>query len=146
MSTLFKNANILNRNFEVIQDVNVYVEGNRIKKIYKDGVNDIRDKEGDINPSRVIYCNGYYLIPGFKNAHTHNAMVFLRSLSDDVPLDVWLNKFCFPNEAKLTYEDIYYFKRAKINFELSLKYKILIKGSLVSHSSGVSSNSVFFFK
>ena len=52
-------------------------------------------------------CKGNLLMPGFKNAHTHSAMTFLRSYTDDVPLDVWLNEKVFPLEAKLTGEDIY---------------------------------------
>ena len=31
-------------------------------------------------------CKGNLLMPGFKNAHTHSAMTFLRSYTDDVPL------------------------------------------------------------
>lgn len=56
---------------------------------------------------REIDCNGNLLMPGFKNAHTHSAMTFLRSYADDVPLDIWLNQMIFPAEAKLTPEDIY---------------------------------------
>ena len=52
-------------------------------------------------------CKGNLLMPGFKNAHTHSGMTFLRSMADDMPLDQWLNKQVFPLEAKLTGEDIY---------------------------------------
>lgn len=52
-------------------------------------------------------CKDNLLMPGFKNAHTHSAMTFLRSYADDVPLQVWLNEKVFPMEAKLTGEDIY---------------------------------------
>ena len=52
-------------------------------------------------------CKGNLLMPGFKNAHTHSGMTFLRSMADDMPLDQWLNKRVFPLEAKLTGEDIY---------------------------------------
>ena len=31
------------------------------------------------------------IMPGFKNAHTHSAMTFLRSHADDMKLDEWLN-------------------------------------------------------
>lgn len=111
MSILFKNANILNRSFDVEKNVNVLISGNRIKKIFSENENlhSSIDADEDFKNAQIIECNGNYLIPGIKNSHTHNAMVFLRSLSDDVPLDVWLNTYCFPNEAKLTSEDIYYF-------------------------------------
>lgn len=55
---------------------------------------------------RVIDCKGGVLLPGFKNAHTHSAMTFLRSLADDMPLDKWLSEQVWPNEAKLTPDDI----------------------------------------
>lgn len=53
-------------------------------------------------------------MPGFKNAHTHSAMTFLRSYADDVPLDKWLNEKVFPLEAKLSGEDIYHLTRLAV--------------------------------
>ena len=99
----FKNANILDKNFDILEGKDLIVEGSRIKSI--------RDTKADDDASydRIVDCAGNYLIPGLKNAHTHNAMVFLRSLADDLTLLEWLEKCCFPNEAKLTNEDIYYF-------------------------------------
>ena len=35
---------------------------------------------------RQIDGRGNLLLPGFKNAHTHSAMTFLRSYADDLPL------------------------------------------------------------
>lgn len=51
---------------------------------------------------REVDLKGDLLMPGFKNAHTHTAMTFLRSLADDMPLDKWLSEQVWPNEAKLT--------------------------------------------
>ena len=56
---------------------------------------------------REIDCEGNLLLPGFKNAHTHSAMTFLRSFADDKPLHRWLHEDCFPMEAHLTGDDIY---------------------------------------
>ena len=56
---------------------------------------------------REIDCEGNLLLPGFKNAHTHSAMTFLRSFADDKPLYHWLHEDCFPMEAHLTGDDIY---------------------------------------
>lgn len=56
---------------------------------------------------REINLNGNLILPGFKNAHTHSAMTFLRSYADDLPLWDWLHKQVFPMEAKLTEDDIY---------------------------------------
>lgn len=61
-----------------------------------------------------IDCREDLLMPGFKNAHTHSAMTFLRSLADDVPLQEWLNEKVFPMEAKLTGEDIYQLVRLAV--------------------------------
>lgn len=55
-----------------------------------------------------IDCGGNLLMPGFKNAHTHSGMTFLRSYADDLPLQAWLEEKVFPAEARLTGEDIYY--------------------------------------
>ena len=56
---------------------------------------------------REIDLRGDLLLPGFKDAHTHTAMVFLRSLADDMPLDRWLSEQVWPNEARLTEEAVY---------------------------------------
>lgn len=61
-----------------------------------------------------IDCHKNLLMPGFKNAHTHSGMSFLRSFADDLPLDRWLNEKVFPMEAKLTEDDIYDFARLSI--------------------------------
>ena len=67
-----------------------------------------------INWDIEIDCKNNLLMPGFKDAHTHSAMTFLRSFADDVPLDQWLNEKVFPLEAKLTGEDIYHLTRLAI--------------------------------
>lgn len=56
---------------------------------------------------REIDCKGNLIIPGFKNAHTHSAMTFLRSMADDTKLQDWLFNQVFPREDKLTPDDIY---------------------------------------
>lgn len=63
-------------------------------------------------PERTIDLKGKGLIiPGFKNAHTHSAMTFLRSYADDMPLDKWLTEQVFPMEARLDGEYIRKFAR-----------------------------------
>ncbi len=56
---------------------------------------------------RTVDCGGDLLLPAFKNAHTHSAMTFLRSLADGKPLDRWLHEDVFPLEAHLTPDDSY---------------------------------------
>lgn len=57
---------------------------------------------------------GNLIMPGFKNAHTHSAMTFLRSYADDLPLSKWLNDKIFPMEAKLNDDYIYAFCKIAI--------------------------------
>ena len=71
-------------------------------------------KETKTKFDRVIDCNGNLLMPGFKNAHAHSPMTFLRSYVDDLPLDRWLNEAVFPLEDKLLKEDIYHL--SKVSF------------------------------
>lgn len=61
-----------------------------------------------------IDCRDDLLMPGFKDAHTHSAMTFLRSYADDVPLQQWLREKVFPMEEKLTGEDIYHLTRLAV--------------------------------
>ena len=67
-----------------------------------------------INWDLQIDCEGNLLMPGFKDAHTHSPMTFLRSFADDLPLDEWLHEKIFPMEAKLTEEDIYELTRLAV--------------------------------
>ena len=63
---------------------------------------------------REIDLKGDVLMPGLKNAHSHTAMTFLRSLADEKPLDRWLQEDVFPNEAKLSAEYLYYLTKLGI--------------------------------
>lgn len=77
------------------------------------------EKEEQPEFDREIDLRGNLLMPSFKNAHTHTAMTFLRSLADDLPLQEWLTQQVFPREAKLTPEMIYEFTRIGIMEYLS---------------------------
>ena len=63
---------------------------------------------------REIDLNGDLVLPGFKNAHAHSAMTFLRSYADDLPLQSWLFDKVFPLEARLTSEAVYAFTRLAV--------------------------------
>lgn len=83
-----------------VQEGEVQVEGNRILYVGP-------HREETAAWDQEIDCEGNLLLPGFKNAHTHSAMTFLRSYADDLPLQQWLQEKVFPMEAKLRDEDIY---------------------------------------
>ena len=92
----------LNNNFDITTD-EVWVDKNKIVYVGP-------EKKGG-KFEREINLNGNLLMPTFKNAHTHSAMTFGRSYSDDLPLDRWLNEKIFPIEAKLESEDIYHLSK-----------------------------------
>ena len=101
MKIRFYNARILTmeENAEIFEG-ELHTEESRITYAGK-GAAPNGEKEWD----REIDCAGNLLLPGFKNAHTHSAMTFLRSYADDLPLQEWLYNRVFPMEAKLTKED-----------------------------------------
>ena len=81
--------------------------------------NDVISYVGEENTNgekfdREIDCRGDLIIPGFKNAHTHSAMTFLRSYADDLPLQEWLFERVFPREDKLTPDDVYHLTKLAI--------------------------------
>lgn len=95
-----------------LSDDEVWVDGSSI--VY------VGPARGDMPAfQRQIDLKGDLLMPGFKDAHTHTAMVFLRSYADDLPLQDWMYNKVFPYEAKLTPEAIYQFTRLGIMEYLS---------------------------
>lgn len=94
----------------------------------------------EINWDRQIDGKGNLLMPGFKNAHTHSAMTFLRSYADDLPLLDWLNQQVFPMEAKIDEEDIYHLSKLAImeyltsgitaNFDMYMTPDTIAKASI----------------
>ena len=86
----------------------LHVKGNKISYVGPA----LSETEGGWD--REIDAMGNVIMPGFKNAHTHSAMTFLRSYADDLPLLEWLNEQVFPMEAKLTADDIYHLSKLAI--------------------------------
>lgn len=100
MALIIKNIDIvpMTERGLVLKDMDVLIEGSRIKKIAK-----------DINVSgEVLDGKGKLLIPGFINSHTHLGMSLFRNYADDLDLNTWLFGHILPIEAKLTADDIYY--------------------------------------
>lgn len=101
MKQRFYNAKILTMRGESIIDGELHTDGGTIAYVGAKTEAKGFDREIDLN--------GDLIIPGFKNAHTHTAMTFLRSFADDLPLNDWLYNQVFPHEAKLTDEAVYVF-------------------------------------
>lgn len=105
MSVRFYNCRILTMKDSNIIEGELWTDNDRISYIGP-SVDD-SDKKFD----REIDCKGNLLMPGLKNAHTHSAMTFSRSLADEYCLDDWLHKAIFPREAKLTPEAVYWYAK-----------------------------------
>lgn len=96
----FTNGLVLDKNFNIVK-TDVFVEGSKIVAI----------GESNMVADEVYDLKGNLLMPSFKNAHTHSAMTFARSLADDMPLQPWLFEMIFPMEAKMTGDDIYHLSK-----------------------------------
>ena len=123
MKLRFYNAKILTMLDNTVINGELHTENERIS--YIGAPNGAKDFD------REIDLNGNLIIPGFKDAHTHTAMTFLRSFADDMPLSDWLNKQVFPREAKLTEEAIYVFTQL---------------GNMEYLTSGITSSFDMYFK
>ena len=100
MKTLFHNARILTMENDQIIEGDLLVKDQRIAYIGQDASN--------YQPfDRIIECHKNLLMPGFKNAHAHSAMVFLRGKADDVNLQEWLFNIVLPREERLLPGDVY---------------------------------------
>ncbi len=78
----------------------IWVEGNRI--VYAGP-----GQPANRSFTHEIDLKGNLVLPGFKNAHAHSPMTFLRSHADGLPLSEWLKEQVFPLEAKLKGDDVY---------------------------------------
>lgn len=77
----------------------ILIDGKWIKRIGQD-----LPMEAD----KIIDGQNKAVIPGLINTHTHAAMTLLRGFGDDMPLQPWLTEKIWPQEAKLTEEDVYW--------------------------------------
>ncbi|MDR1154501.1 MAG: amidohydrolase [Bacteroidales bacterium] len=81
------------------EPTDIRIEDNLIKRIAAN-----LPEEADV----VINGRKKAVIPGLINMHTHSAMTLFRGYGDDMPLMAWLEEKIWPNEAKLTHEDVYW--------------------------------------
>lgn len=81
---LFKKVGILNKDFELEENMYVAVKGDTIEYIGKER------PEGDFG--EVIDGKGKLLMPGFYNAHAHSPMALMRGYGENLKLQDWLEK------------------------------------------------------
>ena len=117
MNYRFYNARILTMKTTELIDGELWVQDDKILYVGEGGDAAAVCQSLSIESilwDREIACGGNLLMPGFKNAHTHSAMTFLRSYADDLPLQDWLTKQVFPMEAKLDGEMIYHLTKLAV--------------------------------
>lgn len=117
MNYRFYNAKILTMETTDIVQGELWVQDDKILYVGEGGDAAVICRSLSIESilwDREIDCNGNLLMPGFKDAHTHSAMTFLRSFADDLPLQDWLFKKVFPMEDKLDGEMIYHLTKLAV--------------------------------
>ena len=113
MRTRIYNARILTmeENRKIFKG-EIQIEDGRISCV-KPCDGDMSGKDGGIWDNEID-AEGNLIMPGFKNAHTHSPMTFLRSYADDMKLQEWLFEKVFPAEAKLTGDDVYWLTKLAV--------------------------------
>ena len=92
----------------------IQIEDGKISSVISCDDNNGTGRKHDVIWDEEIDACGNLIMPGFKNAHTHSPMTFLRSYADDMKLQEWLYDKVFPAEAELTEEDIYWLTKLAI--------------------------------
>ncbi|MFW5671903.1 MAG: amidohydrolase family protein [Acetivibrio ethanolgignens] len=137
-----------------VEEGELWVKGNKIAYVGPENKGAAAKESWD----REIDGQGNVLMPGFKDAHTHSAMTFLRSYADDLPLLEWLHKQVFPMEDKLCPEhiapltklaimeyltsgitanlDMYYFAEEIARAAIETGFRTVIQGSVGGDASG----------
>lgn len=90
---LIKDAMILtmDENGTIHETADLAVTGTKISSI---------SRGCSIPAKKTIDARNMAVMPGLINTHTHAAMTLLRGVADDLPLDIWLQKYMFPLEKK----------------------------------------------
>jgi 5-methylthioadenosine/S-adenosylhomocysteine deaminase len=96
----------------LIENVSVFQEGDILNNknilIENDIIKEISEDKNFEKIDYVIEGKNKIALPGLVNTHTHLAMTLFRGFADDLPLKEWLEEKIWPQEAKLTAEDVYW--------------------------------------
>lgn len=85
----------MNRNYEILNNHSVLINGNRIKKIDK---TEKLEQYAKANNIKIISAADEVLIPGFIQTHIHLCQTIFRGLADDLELLDWLQMKIMPYE------------------------------------------------
>ena len=88
MKMIFKNINILDENFEIMEGGYLATESGKISYVGEKKPNEKFDRE--------IEGRGKLIIPGFVNSHCHLPMSLLRGYGESMNLQDWLFTKIFP--------------------------------------------------
>jgi 5-methylthioadenosine/S-adenosylhomocysteine deaminase len=83
---------------DILEHVDIRVDDGRIVEIGEDLTRD----------DSTIDCSDRAVLPGLVNAHTHAGMNVMRGISDDKPLQAWLEEDIFPAEEFMDHDAVYY--------------------------------------
>ena len=61
----------------------------------------------------IINAEGFLVMPGLINCHTHAPMTYFRGLADDLELTDWLNNYIFPDEARFVNGEFSYLRSGR---------------------------------
>ena len=101
MNIIIKNTTLLtmNKKREVLENVDLAIEKDKIKYIGNIGEDFLADK--------IIDGKTHMTMPGLINTHTHVPMSLFRNYADDLPFFKWLNENILPVEKNLTARSVY---------------------------------------
>ncbi|ASJ03346.1 amidohydrolase [Thermococcus profundus] len=85
---------------KVLRNHAVLVDGKTISAVLS------ADELRSLGVDRIYGGDGYLVIPGLVNAHTHVAMAKFRGLGDDLPTEKWLEEIIWPMEREWTAEEV----------------------------------------
>ncbi|ACJ16448.1 metal-dependent amidohydrolase [Thermococcus onnurineus NA1] len=85
---------------KVLKNHAVLVDGTEVINVIP------RDKLGEYGVDEIYGGEGYLVLPGLVNTHTHVAMAKLRGLGEDLPIERWLKEVIWPTELTWTPEEI----------------------------------------
>ena len=87
---------------DILSNVSVIVKGDRIIEILPISQNQ------KYKCDNVVSAEEHIVMPGFVNTHTHLGMSYFKGLSDDQPLEKWLNDHIWPAEARCINQEFVY--------------------------------------
>lgn len=103
---IFKNINIIDENFEIIENGFLVTCGDKIEYVGKLDPRTL-EKYRNFDFGREIDGNRKVVLPGFINSHAHSPMTLLRGYGENMKLQDWLFNRIFPFEEHLDSESVY---------------------------------------